>query len=125
MSETLANTDELKQLDIHIHVPAGAVPKDGPSAGLAMFTSLASLFAEQPVRAEVAMTGEVTLRGLVMPIGGVKEKLLAAKRAGIRTVILPERNRKDLHELPKHVLRGLKCEFVSRVDKVLRLALET
>jgi ATP-dependent Lon protease len=125
LSEMLADTDELKQQDIHIHVPAGAVPKDGPSAGLAMFTSLASLFAEQPVRAEVAMTGEVTLRGLVMPIGGVKEKLLAAKRAGIRTVILPERNRKDLHELPKHVLRGLKCEFVSRVDKVLRLALET
>ena len=125
LSEKLADTDDLKEQDIHIHVPAGAVPKDGPSAGLAMFTSLASLFAEQPVRAEVAMTGEVTLRGLVMPIGGVKEKLLAAKRAGIRTVILPERNRKDLHDLPKHVLRGLKCEFVSRVDKVLRLALET
>jgi len=124
LSKMLADTDGLKERDIHIHVPAGAVPKDGPSAGLAMFTSLASLFAEQPVRAEVAMTGEVTLRGLVMPVGGVKEKLLAAKRAGIRMVILPERNRKDLHELPKHVLRGLKCEFVSRVDKVLRLALE-
>lgn len=123
--EALSATGDLKQQDIHIHVPAGAVPKDGPSAGLAMFTSLASLFADKPVRAEVAMTGEVTLRGLVMPIGGVKEKLLAAKRAGIRTVILPERNRKDLHELPKQVLRGLKCEFVSRVDKVLRLALES
>ena len=124
LSELLADADTLKQQDVHIHVPAGAVPKDGPSAGLAIFTSLASLFADQPVRAEVAMTGEVTLRGLVMPIGGVKEKLLAAKRAGIRRVILPERNRKDLYELPKNVLRGLKCEFVSRVDKVLRLALE-
>jgi ATP-dependent Lon protease len=124
LCESLADTETLKQQDIHIHVPAGAVPKDGPSAGLAMFTSLASLFADRPVRAEVAMTGELTLRGLVMPIGGVKEKLLAAKRAGIRTVILPERNRKDLHDLPKHVLRGLHCEFVSRVDKALRLALK-
>jgi len=121
---TLTDTKTLAKQDIHIHVPAGAVPKDGPSAGLAIYTSLASLLLDRPVRAEVAMTGEVTLRGLVMPIGGVKEKLLAAKRAGIKTVILPERNRKDLYDLPKDVLRGLKCRFVGRVDKVLQAALE-
>jgi len=125
LSQSLGQADTLKQQDIHIHVPAGAVPKDGPSAGLAIYTSLASLFCEKPVRADVAMTGEVTLRGLVMPIGGVKEKLLAAKRAGIRTVILPARNRKDLVDLPKDVIRGLKMQFVRNVDKVLTLALES
>jgi len=124
LSETLGHADNLKQQDIHIHVPAGAVPKDGPSAGLAIYTSLASLFSEQPVRTDLAMTGEITLRGLVMPIGGVKEKLLAAKRAGIKTVILPTRNKKDLYDLPKDVLRGLKIEYISNVDKVLNLALE-
>ncbi|MCP4710929.1 MAG: endopeptidase La, partial [Planctomycetes bacterium] len=123
LSETLGQADNLKQQDIHIHVPAGAVPKDGPSAGLAIYTSLASLFSDQPIRADVAMTGEITLRGLVMPIGGVKEKLLAAKRAGIKTVILPARNKKDLYDLPKDVLRGLKIEYISNVDKVLNLAL--
>ncbi|MBN1844345.1 MAG: endopeptidase La [Sedimentisphaerales bacterium] len=123
LTEVLADKEWLRQRDIHLHVPAGAVPKDGPSAGVAMFLSLASLFCDRPVRPDIAMTGEITLRGLVMPIGGVKEKLLAAKQAGIRTVILPERNRKDLHELPKKSLRGLRCVFVSRVEPVLRLAL--
>jgi len=124
ISDILGHADNLKQQDIHIHVPAGAVPKDGPSAGLAIYTSLASLFSEQPIRPDIAMTGEITLRGLVMPIGGVKEKLLAAKRAGIKTVILPVRNKKDLYDLPKDVLRGLKIEYISNVDKVLNLALE-
>ena len=107
-----------------MHVPAGAVPKDGPSAGLAMYTAMASLLADTPVRADLAMTGEITLRGVVLPIGGVKEKLLAAKRAGIQTVILPDRNRKDLADIPKEVLRSLKLEYVKKVDQVLKIALE-
>ena len=123
LAEAIGDTEKLKKQDIHIHVPAGAVPKDGPSAGLAIYTSLASLLADCPVRASVAMTGEITLRGLVLPIGGVKEKVLAAKRAGIKTVILPERNRKDLVDLPKDVLKGLKFEFVRHVEKVLAKSL--
>ena len=122
--QTTEKDKRFKEHDIHIHVPAGSVPKDGPSAGLAMYTSLVSLLSERPVRADVAMTGEITLRGLAMPIGGVKEKVLAAKRAGIRTVILPERNRRDLQDLPKNVQRGMRFEFVRDVDKVLRIALE-
>ena len=93
----------LADSDIHIHVPAGAVPKDGPSAGVAMFTALASLFLNKPVRHDVAMTGEITLRGLVLPIGGLKEKTLAAKRAGIKQVIVPKRNEKDLPDIPEEV----------------------
>ena len=110
--------------DIHIHVPAGAVPKDGPSAGITMTTALASLFSGRPVKSLLAMTGEVTLSGKVLPIGGVKEKVLAARRAGIRTVILPARNRKDLMEdLPDEVRKELTFEFVEDVDHVLKLAL--
>ncbi len=108
--------------DIHIHVPAGAIPKDGPSAGTAMFTSLASLMLNKPVRADVAMTGEITLRGLVLPIGGLKEKTLAALRAGIREVIVPKRNEKDLPDLPDEVKKHLKFHFVENVDEVLRIA---
>jgi ATP-dependent Lon protease len=96
--------------DIHVHVPAGAIPKDGPSAGVAMFTALASLMTNRPVRSDVAMTGEVSLRGLVLPIGGVKEKVLAALRAGITTVMLPKRNQRDLEEIPEDARRQL--EFV-------------
>ncbi len=113
----------LAESDIHIHVPAGAVPKDGPSAGVAMFTALASLLLNKPVRYDVAMTGEITLRGLVLPIGGLKEKTLAAKRAGIRHVIVPKRNEKDLPDIPEEVRETLKFHFVENIDQVLEIAL--
>ena len=109
--------------DIHIHVPAGAIPKDGPSAGVAMYTALVSLLTQRVARTEVAMTGEISLRGLVLPIGGVKEKTVAAARAGIRTVILPARNRKDLEDVPASVRERVEFHFVERVDEVIRLAL--
>jgi ATP-dependent Lon protease len=115
----------LAESDIHIHVPAGAVPKDGPSAGVAMFTALASLMLNKPVRHDVAMTGEITLRGLVLPIGGLKEKTLAAMRAGIKQVIVPKRNEKDLPDIPDEVKKTLKFHFVENVDQVLHVALGT
>jgi len=114
---------DVNQIDIHIHVPAGAVPKDGPSAGVAMLTALVSLCRNQPVRADVAMTGEITLRGLVLPVGGVKEKVLAAHRAGIKTVILPERNRPHLEDVPKDVRKQMKFVYARNIDQVLRTAL--
>jgi ATP-dependent Lon protease len=110
--------------DIHIHVPAGAIPKDGPSAGVTMFTALISLLTGRPVRSEVAMTGEITLRGLVLPVGGIKEKVLAANRAGITTVILPKRNEKDLEEVPEEVKKRMKFHFVQRMDEIIDLALQ-
>ena len=110
--------------DFHIHVPAGAVPKDGPSAGVAMFSALASLLLNRPVHHDMAMTGEITLRGLVLPIGGLKEKTLAAKRAGIKQVLVPKRNEKDLPDIPAEVRKTLKFYFVSNIDEVLKLALE-
>ncbi len=113
------------RFDYHIHVPAGAIPKDGPSAGVTMFTSLVSLLTNKPVRPDVAMTGEITLRGLVLPIGGLKEKILAAKRAGIKTVILPARNRKDMSEVPKEAKKGLDFQFVKRANDVLKIALDS
>lgn len=113
----------LAESDIHVHVPAGAVPKDGPSAGVAMFTALASLMLNRPVRHDVAMTGEITLRGLVLPIGGLKEKTLAAMRAGIKHVIAPKRNEKDLPEIPDEVRQALQFHFVENVDQALRVAL--
>ena len=111
---------KLTDCDIHVHVPAGSVPKDGPSAGVAMFTALTSLLTAKPARPDVAMTGEVTLRGLVLPIGGVKEKVLAAKQAGIKTVILPERNRKDLVDVPVDATKDMRFEFVKSIDDVLK-----
>jgi ATP-dependent Lon protease len=109
--------------DVHIHVPAGAIPKDGPSAGVSMFTSLVSLFTNKTVRNDLAMTGEISLRGLVLPIGGVKEKTVAAHRAGIRKVLLPARNRKDLEDVPKSVRDDVEFVFCERVDDVIREAL--
>jgi len=117
------NPDIFSKTDIHIHVPAGAIPKDGPSAGITMATALASLLSNIPVRRDVAMTGEVTLRGRVLPIGGLKEKILAAKRAKLSTVILPTRNEKDLEEIPKHLLRGIKFVFAETMDDVIKAAL--
>jgi ATP-dependent Lon protease len=111
-------------VDIHVHVPAGAVPKDGPSAGVTIATALTSLFAGRPVRHDLAMTGELTLRGKVLPVGGVKEKILGAKRAGISAVILPARNEKDLDEVPAHVRQSMTFHFVETVDEILELALE-
>ena len=116
--------DFLAKHDVHVHVPEGATPKDGPSAGIAMATALVSMLTRNPVKADVAMTGEITLRGRVLPIGGLKEKLLAALRGGIRTVIIPDENRKDLADLPKSVTQGLKIIPAKWIDEVLDIALE-
>jgi ATP-dependent Lon protease len=115
---------DLRERGIHVHVPAGAVPKDGPSAGVTMTTALASLLSGRPVRSDVAMTGEVSLTGRVLPIGGVKQKLLAAHRAGITTVLIPQRNEPDLDDVPAEVLAELTVHPVGDVQEVLRLALE-
>ncbi|MGZ5048826.1 MAG: S16 family serine protease, partial [Usitatibacter sp.] len=109
--------------DIHVHVPAGATPKDGPSAGVAMFLAISSLLTGRAVRSDLAMTGEISLRGLVMPIGGVKEKVLAALRAGIKTVMLPERNRRDLEDIPADAREQLEFVWVDDVDKAMAAAL--
>jgi len=114
---------EYDKRDLHIHVPAGAIPKDGPSAGVAILTTIASLFSGRPVNPKLAMTGEITLRGAVMPVGGVKEKVIAAHRAGIERVILSVRNQKDLRDVPDEVKEKLKFDFVENVAEVLQLAL--
>jgi ATP-dependent Lon protease len=116
--------DIFSKFDYHIHVPAGAIPKDGPSAGIAMYTSLVSLLLDKPTSPDVAMTGEITLRGLVLPIGGLKEKVLAAKQAGIKTVILPARNKKDIPEIPTEAKKGLHFKFVKNTNQVLKNALD-
>lgn len=115
--------DFYEKCDVHIHVPEGAIPKDGPSAGITIATALASALSERPVSAKVAMTGEITLRGKVLPIGGLREKTLAAHRAGIRTIILPEENRKDAEEIPQKIRKQMKLVFVEHMDQVLDLAL--
>ena len=109
--------------DFHIHVPEGATPKDGPSAGVAMLTSIISSITEIPVNKYVAMTGEITLRGVVLPIGGLKEKLLAAHRAGIKKVLIPYENQKDLREIPEVIKRNIEIVPVKNVDEVLKIAL--
>ena len=117
--------DFFEKYDIHLHIPAGAIPKDGPSAGIAIATSLASIALGQRVRNDIAMTGEITLRGLVLPVGGLKEKILAAKQAGIKTVILPARNKKDIPDVPREAKKGLKLEFVKNTNETLKIALGT
>lgn len=118
------NSDFYEKRDIHVHVPEGATPKDGPSAGIAMCTALVSSLTGNPVKAEVGMTGEITLRGEVLPIGGLKEKLLAAHRGGIKTVLIPKDNERDLEEIPDNVIADLKVIPVQWIDEVLKVALE-
>jgi ATP-dependent Lon protease len=117
--------DFYRHLDIHLHVPEGAIPKDGPSAGITIATSIMSALTSIPVRADVAMTGEITVRGRVLPIGGLKEKLLAAHRQGIREAILPQDNERDLPDIPENIRKDMKLHFVTSMDQVLRLALES
>ncbi len=116
--------EAFRRWDVHIHVPAGAVPKDGPSAGAAMLSALVSIYAQRRIRHDVAMTGEITLRGLILPVGGIKEKVLAARRAGIRTVILPDKNEKDVKEIGDDALEGLRILYARRVEDILDQALE-
>jgi len=130
MSYVRSRADELglekdfyQKVDIHVHIPEGAIPKDGPSAGVTMTTSLVSALAKLPVRHDVAMTGEITLRGRVLPIGGLKEKILAAHRGGIKEVLVPLENEKDLQDVPAAILKEIKIKTVSHVDEVLREAL--
>jgi len=116
-------SEQFLNAGLHIHVPAGAIPKDGPSAGVTMTTALASLYSGMPARSDTAMTGEVTLAGLVLPIGGLKEKVLAARRAGIKRVIVPKANKKDLRDLPEEVRQEMTFIFAERVTDVLADAL--
>jgi len=114
--------DFFEKSDLHIHVPAGGIPKDGPSAGLTIFIALTSLFTNRPVRSDVAMTGEITLRGLVLPVGGIKEKVLAGRRAGIKTIILPKKNEKDLEEIPERIKKEMEFKFIQKMDEAIPLA---
>ena len=116
--------DFFRDKDLHIHVPAGAIPKDGPSAGVTILTALASLLTCRPIKPYLAMTGEVTLRGSVLPVGGIKEKVLAASRSGIKHVILPERNKNDLEEIPSKIKEGLHFHLVNKMEEVLKIALD-
>ncbi|MFA5668966.1 MAG: endopeptidase La [Balneolaceae bacterium] len=116
--------DAFKYWDLHVHVPAGAVPKDGPSAGVSLMTAIASIFTQRKVKGSIALTGEITLRGLVLPVGGIKEKVLAAKRAGIKEVLLPKKNEKDVAEIEKEVIGDLKVAYLERMDSLLELILE-
>jgi ATP-dependent Lon protease len=118
------NANFLEKTDIHIHVPDGAMPKDGPSAGVTMLTALTSLMTGIRVRNDTAMTGEATLRGLVLPVGGIKEKVLAAHRAGIKRIVMPEKNKKDMVDVPEQAKKEVEFFFVTRMDEVLNLALE-
>jgi ATP-dependent Lon protease len=114
----------IRTSDLHVHVPAGAIPKDGPSAGVTIYSALVSLFTGKPVKRDVAMTGEISLRGLVLPVGGIKEKVLAAHRAGIHTVLLPARNMKDLEDVPQSVRDDVRFVPLERVDQALSEAFD-
>jgi ATP-dependent Lon protease len=114
----------LEKQDLHLHIPAGAIPKDGPSAGITMFIAIVSLLTGRHVRPDVAMTGEITLRGMVLPVGGIKEKILAAHRAGIKRVVLPERNKKDLIDVPDEIQKEMDIVHMKRMDEVMELVLE-
>jgi len=114
-----------EEVDVHVHIPEGAIPKDGPSAGITIATALFSAFSERRVFKEIGMTGEITLRGNILPVGGVREKILAAHRSGLKTILLPEKNIKDLVEVPKKVLDELHIKFVKHMDEVIKLALHT
>ena len=116
------DTDLLNESDLHLHVPAGATPKEGPSAGVALAVTMLSLLTSRPVRADVAMTGEITLRGRVLPVGGIRDKVLAAQRAGIHTVVLPKRNEKDLEDVPEDVREALHFEPVGTFDEAMAIA---
>ncbi|MDD4639139.1 MAG: endopeptidase La, partial [Bacteroidales bacterium] len=118
------NPKDFTDRDIHIHVPEGAIPKDGPSAGITMVSSMASAFLKKRARSGVAMTGEITLRGRVLPVGGIKEKILAAKRAGIDTILLSEDNRKDIAEIKEIYLKGLTFKYVKNISEVLEYTFE-
>jgi ATP-dependent Lon protease len=131
MSYLKAHAEELnipeeafKYWDLHIHVPKGAVPKDGPSAGVSIFSAIASIFTQRKVKGTLAMTGEITLRGLVLPVGGIKEKVLAAKRSGIEKVLLPHKNAKDIEEIDTEVMGDLKVKYLERMDPILDIVLE-
>src|SRR5205807_3503741 len=119
------DANRFEKSDIHVHVPAGAIPKDGPSAGVSMFMALVSLMSERTVRNDTAMTGEISLRGLVLPVGGIKEKVVAAHRAGIGRVMLPARNRKDFEDIPVEVREQLEFVWLERVDEAVSSALES
>jgi ATP-dependent Lon protease len=119
------NAEDFEKTDVHLHVPAGALPKDGPSAGVAMVMALASLYSNKPLRNDVGITGEITLRGRVLPVGGIKMKALAAHRAGLKTIFLPERNKRDLEDLPKEVRENMTFITADQVDEVLANAFES
>ena len=130
LSNLKANAEKLSidirvfdSYDLHIHVPAGAVPKDGPSAGITMYTSIASVFTQRKVKSNLAMTGEITLTGKVLPVGGIKEKILAAKRAGIKEIIMCHKNKKDIEEINPTYIKALKIHFVKTADEVIKIAL--
>jgi ATP-dependent Lon protease len=115
--------DHIKEQDIHIHVPQGAIPKDGPSAGITMLTALTSVLKKKPVKPFLAMTGEITLRGKVLPVGGIKEKILAAKRAGIKEIVLCQDNKKHVDKINKEYIKGVKFHYVKMMDEVIKIAL--
>ena len=116
--------DYFEKHDIHIHIPEGAVPKDGPSAGIAMATAMLSAMIKKPVYADVAMTGEITLRGRVLPIGGLKEKILAARQANVKTVLVPEKNRRDIAEISQEIVKGIEIVYVDTMEQVLSRAIK-